>query len=333
MRKSLQSFVLSGVLASITLGGMSMSPVSYAADYSRTSSLEQRVTRLEKMAQNPVLLQLLQRMETQESELQELQDRVDRLQRDLEQLKAKESKHYQESDERLSVLETQLSDIQKRLSAQALDAGAQPLQAEESMEGAVPSPSDKTAAPSVAGPQETNLPVPTASQPPAPAPKLNQSAQVKQVTPATPITTHFPTDEEKSAYKAAFNLVKRSKYDQAIKKFKDFQKRYPASKLAANAAYWEGEVYLLKKQNEAALKAFDKVLNLYPDSLKRPDALLRKADTLVLLGKKEEAKSLYETLRRDYPKSRAAKNVAKRLEILGEDDGNADKANASGGKK
>lgn len=70
-------------------------------------SLEQRVERLERRADNPVLIQLSRRLAEQQRQIQELYGEVDRLKYQLSQARDKMAKQYQETDERISQLEAQ----------------------------------------------------------------------------------------------------------------------------------------------------------------------------------------------------------------------------------
>ena len=73
------------------------------------TSIEQRLLRLERMTENPVLLQLSRRLGEQQREIQELHDAIDRLKRDLHNANLKSDKRYKESDDRLSALESGLT--------------------------------------------------------------------------------------------------------------------------------------------------------------------------------------------------------------------------------
>ncbi|GAB6034581.1 hypothetical protein JCM17795_07830 [Galenea microaerophila] len=265
-----------------------------------TTELDHRLQRLEKMAENPIYLKLMRRLETQEKEVQRLQDRMDRLVYQVDLLKKQADKRYTENDDRLSQLEAALKQIQSQL--QSIKEERLPLGVEPKSD--TPSADVSSVA--------TPLPKPAEKAVKAAKAPLSPLSPSKE----KPVQTHFPTDQEKQAYKAAFALIKEGKYQEATQALTTFVKQYPNSKLAANAAYWLGEVSLLQKQNAQALKAFDQVLNRYPNSLKVPDAMLRKADTLVLMGKMEEAKKLYQQVAKQYPNSRAAKSVQKRLKIL-----------------
>jgi len=71
-----------------------------------TQSLEQRVERLERRADNPVLIQLSRRLAEQQRQIQELYGEIDRLKYQLSQTRDKMAKQYQETDERINQLET-----------------------------------------------------------------------------------------------------------------------------------------------------------------------------------------------------------------------------------
>ena len=79
--------------------------IALPANAAQGSALEQRVKRLERMLENPVLLQLSRRLGEQQRDIQTLQDENDRLKRDLNKLRALMDKRYKESDERFSLLE------------------------------------------------------------------------------------------------------------------------------------------------------------------------------------------------------------------------------------
>jgi tol-pal system protein YbgF len=81
--------------------------------------------------------------------------------------------------------------------------------------------------------------------------------------------------DDKSAYQAAFNLLKDSQYDRAIAAFQKFLIVFSGSPLADNAQYWLGEAYYVNKSFPEAQAAFQRVVDKYPQSRKRPDALLK----------------------------------------------------------
>lgn len=80
-------------------------------------TLQQRVERLERMADNPVLLQQSQRINDQQREIQSLYDEVDRLTRLIQSFETKLAKQYQDMDERMSQLETRAKEVPASTSA------------------------------------------------------------------------------------------------------------------------------------------------------------------------------------------------------------------------
>lgn len=258
--KKILPLSLSGLVA-VTLW-MPITSVNAAA-----TSIEQRVQRLERMTENPVLLQLSRRLGEQQREIQQLHDAIDRLKRDLRNAEHKSDKRYKETDDRLSSLESG-SVVQATNSAQVATTVS------ESVE-----------------------------------------SQVGQVA-VGPIKTVRATELEKESYQKAFAQMKAAKYDDAINAFEQFLSSYPQSELASNAAYWAGEGYLIKKQNQAALDSFMIVIERYPDASKVADAQLRAADSLANLNRLEDAKKMYQIVINARPQSRAAQTASKRLNGL-----------------
>lgn len=259
------------VITAATLN--SVMPLANAAP----QSIEDRVQRLERMANNPVLIQLSRRLAEQQHQIQSLYDEVDRLNYQLKQTQDKLAKQYKEADERLSVLETS-----RASSAEAQEGSSS----------------------SVLVPEETS----------EVAQNKGVSAQSSSVTGKT---THAATAKEKRAYEAAFALMKKSDYQGASKAFSAFKATYPNSDLASNSAYWEGEAEAVLGNDKAALKAFVDVYEAYPTSLKAPAAMLRAADMYHDLGEKKKAKALYKKLIQDYPKKNVAEKARKRLSAMG----------------
>ncbi len=87
--------------------------------------LEKRVSRLERMMENPVLLQLSDRLAEQQREIQALQDRVDRLEYRLRQQKADEKRRLEALQARIDALEEQVKAAPQhgeQASAEAVEA-------------------------------------------------------------------------------------------------------------------------------------------------------------------------------------------------------------------
>jgi tol-pal system protein YbgF len=92
---------------------------------------------------------------------------------------------------------------------------------------------------------------------------------------ARPSGLPVPQGDDRANYQAAFDLLKDTKYPEAISAFNQFLTTFPTSGLADNAQYWLGEAHYVTKQYPDALRAFRTVLEKFPDSRKTPDALLK----------------------------------------------------------
>ncbi|MCF6298866.1 MAG: tol-pal system protein YbgF [Thiomicrorhabdus sp.] len=273
--------IVVGVLTAMMVGSSAL-----AASPTAQPSIDERLQRIERIIENPVLLQLSRRLGEQQREIQELQDQIDFLKRDLRGVTRTSDKRYKESDDRLSALES-ATKIREDHNEVRLELPVAPVIPKTGATGRLNDGSDSS-----------------------------MVTQNKDKQPLTPITTLPATQEEKGAYQFAFSLLKNSQYENAIKAFQSFLDSYPKSDLASNSAYWMGEAFYIEQDHQAALNAFNRVVKGYPFSSKVPDAMLRAGDCYDNLAQKSQAKALYAELIALYPKTRAAEKAIKRLEKL-----------------
>jgi len=306
-----------GVLTAIMVSGSAL-----AASPTAQPTVEERLQRVERIIENPVLLQLSRRLGEQQREIQELQDQIDFLKRDVRRINRTSDKRYKESDDRLSALESEIDALKQEKEARlALPAPIIPSMV-------------VTPTLNVDGGSSVVVDVESDAKPQGSLPVLNQkngqeNPSEKPQNPVvekpvehvaeptfTPIKTLPATEVEKGAYQFAFSLIKNSQYDNAIKAFQSFLDSYPKSDLASNSAYWMGEAFYIEQDHQAALNAFNRVIKRYPFSSKVPDAMLRAGDCYDNLAQQSQAKELYAELIALYPKTRAAEKAIKRLEKL-----------------
>ena len=115
-------------------------------------------------------------------------------------------------------------------------------------------------------------------------------------------------------YRAAVEMVKSARYDDALAALRAFVQRYPRHDYADNAQYWIGEVFYAQKDYAHALAEFRRVVEVYPRGNKVPDALLKVGYCHQALGQGEKARAVLEQVVNVYPKSEPAMLAAKRLE-------------------
>lgn len=121
----------------------------------------------------------------------------------------------------------------------------------------------------------------------------------------------------KEAYDIAINLVlKERKYDQAIPALQRFIQNYPTSGYLASSHYWLGQLLFRANDLANAVKHFEIILNNFPKSKKRPDAMLKLAMITQKQGEPTKALNLYQQITIEFPNSSAAKLARARAESL-----------------
>jgi tol-pal system protein YbgF len=126
-----------------------------------------------------------------------------------------------------------------------------------------------------------------------------------------------PSNDAAAAdYRAAVELVKAGKHDEAQTALHAFLKTYPRHEYADNAQYWLGEDFYAQKDFTHALAEFRATIETYPRGNKVPDALLKVGYCYQALGQPDKARAVLEQVVSLYPKSEPAALASKRLEVL-----------------
>jgi TolA-binding protein len=117
--------------------------------------------------------------------------------------------------------------------------------------------------------QPTNSPLP--DRPLTPSKKGKPSAGTPLAAlPATPTTAEATAPPADELYKTALGDYMSAKYSLASSEFGDVIKFYPENPLAGNAFYYQAEIEYRAGHYPASVKAYDKVLEQYPDNNKVP---------------------------------------------------------------
>lgn len=115
--------------------------------------------------------------------------------------------------------------------------------------------------------------------------------------------------EAKKTYESALSLAQSQKYDRALDAFATFLVKYPDHPYAENALYWRGECYFARGEFLRAAEQFEAVLARFGGGNKAPDALLKIGVSHERLGASDRAREYWDRLRREYPRSDAAKKI------------------------
>jgi tol-pal system protein YbgF len=126
--------------------------------------------------------------------------------------------------------------------------------------------------------------------------------------------TAAANDAASADYRAAVDLLKAGKQEDAITALRAFIAKYPHHDYADNAQYWLGEAYYAQKDYQRALVEFRATIETYPRGNKVPDALLKVGYCYAALGQPDRARAVLEQVVNLYPKSEPAALASKRLE-------------------
>ena len=118
-------------------------------------------------------------------------------------------------------------------------------------------------------------------------------------------------------YSNALRDINGKNYGLATQEFQDYLKYYSDTDLASNAQFYLGEVAFMQSQYQAALDAYNKVIENYPKSFKTAAARMRKGFCLAELGQKAAAVRELRAVVRLYPGTDEAKRSAAKLRELG----------------
>ena len=244
------------------------------------------------------LYELMGRLEQLQTEVQQLTGKVDEQAYRIDELKKHQSTMYSDFDERLQGIENKAAGVVASPSEAAGTTGDVGAKAAES---SAPPPE---AAPS-------HAPVSAPAPAPAEKPVDNQAPQPKS--DATQVSS-----PEKQAYQLAYDELRNGHTSQSIEQFNAYLSHYPGGIYANNAQYWLGEAYRVNQDNVAAHKAFNDVIEKYPNGAKVPDALLKLGYIEAEQKNLAKAREYLTRVVADYPKSPAAALAAKKLLKLDE---------------
>lgn len=125
-----------------------------------------------------------------------------------------------------------------------------------------------------------------------------------------------PGGSDQDNYRAAFELLKEQRYEQAAMAFRQFLITYPDSQLADNAQYWLAESYYVTDEFSEALDQFTIVVDRHPRSRKVPDALLKMGYCNYELERWDDARTALTRVQDDFEETTAARLAEQRLKRM-----------------
>ncbi|MDE0157916.1 MAG: tol-pal system protein YbgF [Gammaproteobacteria bacterium] len=328
--------------------GVAVVNAQEAADTGVT--IAERLERIESALSNQGLLEMVQQIQSLEVEINRLSGEMEVQNHVLEQLKKRQRDLYTDIDRRLQRLENPLTAATGELAGEGepplqtlspfegteVTAGQQaetPLTLElVDQVGQEPPPgsAEEDIVPLTAPPDQA------AEQVPEPAPPASAPAQ-QAALPETPdqigaetpgqdlaasgtpgeVVAEAPAAVDpvliEAAYRHAFNLLKQSLYDPAIKAFREFLMRYPGTEYAGNAQFWLAEAYYVNSRFGQALVEYGTLVQRYPESPKLAQATLKAAFCQHELGQVEAARRQLDEIIQQYPGTTAASLAQDRL--------------------
>jgi len=123
---------------------------------------------------------------------------------------------------------------------------------------------------------------------------------------------------ELRAYRQAYDSWRADENEACIDRFRDFLQTYPSSDYTDDAAYWMADCYFKQGDYQTAILRFDDVASRYPTSDKASEALYRQGEALLRLGPRygKAAEKAFERVLNEYPDSPRAAEAQKQLSLL-----------------
>jgi tol-pal system protein YbgF len=132
--------------------------------------------------------------------------------------------------------------------------------------------------------------------------------------PVAPVSTD-PADPvpEDRAFETGYSLFKAGNYENAVKAFQDFVKKFPDSARVPDANYWLGNAQLAMKDYRNALDTYQGMLKDFPETPKAADVMYGIARCQYGLKRPVDARKTLKKLVTKYPASEAAAKAKKLL--------------------
>jgi tol-pal system protein YbgF len=144
--------------------------------------------------------------------------------------------------------------------------------------------------------------------------------QNQPAVPAGSGATDLQTDLARgtdSEYQQGLQSYARGDFQRSVQSLRNYVSRNPRDPLVPVAQYWIGEAYFSQGKYNESILAFNEILVTWPDSDRKPAALLRQAEAFARTGDKIDARMILQKLIEDHPQSPEAAEAKQQLRALG----------------
>lgn len=287
---------------------------------SSPEQIEKRLENIEHMLQNQGLLDMLQQIQKLQKDVTDMRGQLEVYNHELENLKEKQRKLYNDVDSRLQQLSKQEQGTSIAESAESTETETPPLQIITPSEDVTPAGDKADSSLTVENVPDEQVTV-KETQPGSENTATETETGASDESSLATVTEEEPAGENnpveiQAHYQDAFRLLKQADYDQAITAFDKFLSKYPDSQYSDNAQYWMGEAYYVTRRFDAAITEYMKLISNYPQSQRVPNSLLKIGYSYFELGKPDEAKKVLQELIDKYPGTSAAADAQEHLEKL-----------------
>ncbi len=273
------------------------------ASATQSLPMDQRIARMEQQLTNLQRSQSATKLNDLQSEIQALRGQVEELTHQLQQMQSQQRSMY--------------SDLDKRINKQAMTS--QIATQQPSPDDDLPVPPKTTLKPKQqkSSAIKSKTKVASAADAPLDASATDSTAPAAEAVASKNTQPAGSSDQEElQMYQSAYDLIKDSKFDQAIAVLQNMLKKYPSGQSAANAHYWLGELYGLQKKKDQAAVEFASVVKNYPDSPKVSDAQVKLGMIYAAQFKWTDAKSTFKKVMSRYPGTTSARLAAQQLKEI-----------------
>ncbi len=269
-------------------------------------------------------LKVLTQIDDMQETLAQLRNAVDLQQFEQQNSKRRQRQLYDDLDRRLRVLERSPRQAGTKFSTSAINGTtAVPTDATNTVQSGVTTATAGAASANTSDGSNTAANTGSTNVGTDPSTAIGTAQTIPSAIPGitnpAPVAKVISVEDEalaQTAYDDAFELLRKSRYQEAVVALGKVVQDYPASSVADDAQYWMAESYYVTRDFEQALLGFRTVAVRYQGSPKVPQALLKIGYIQYDMGAYDRARQTLQDVLVRFPESRVAIAAKARLEKM-----------------